>query len=70
MTTTQSKQVKRHGNWHSTSMLRFCTRASITSRSPTIEPTFLSENESKERHISANMFMIKIFLQLKMRQLF
>jgi hypothetical protein len=31
---------------HNTSHLSFEARASITSRSPTIEPTFLSENQS------------------------
>jgi hypothetical protein len=53
-----------------TSIVSFAVRASITSRSPTIEPTFLSENQTKERHISASMNMKQYCTTTKIEKLF
>ena len=53
-----------------TSTFSFEARASITSRSPTIEPIFLSENQSKPRLISTSMIMIKYCTTTKTEMLF
>ena len=54
---------------HNTSKLSFEARLSITSRSPTIKPTFLSENQSETKtHKSANIghkLMIIVYIKLR-----